>query len=122
VEDVERLRRTLEAHGLSYGVLIDSSGNITAQAGAFSESVDLIFALLGPYGSPKATFEALDGQFLPQQWVQGDVSAFVDKPEPNLAVAVFGRVGENTLDGIQRAQLARHVASTIRAEFGDRVP
>jgi len=112
----ERLRRVLEAHGLVCGALIHASGEVSDRVGDFDALAygGVVSALLGPLGSPKTTFDWLEGQALPRMSIQGEDFAIMDRPRPHLAVVVFGRSGAPVLE---RMRLSREVAKTIAAEF-----
>jgi hypothetical protein len=114
----DRLRHVLDSHQLSCGAVIAASGEVVAQEGDFGAfaSAGLVSALLGPYGSAKATFDSLEGRLLPRMWRQGEEFAFVDKPTAELAVVVFGR-GRDYVSEL--LALSKQVGRSIREEFGE---
>jgi hypothetical protein len=109
------LSRVLEAHGLVCGAFFSADGIVGPRVGDFEklQTKGLASALLGPYGSARATFESLDGQLLPKMWAQGQVFAFMDKVGEDLAVVVFGQGEQNA---IEQYRLSKHVGQTIAAE------
>jgi len=113
----ERLQRILDAHSLPCGAVFAANGEVRARAGDFDRfaSAGLVSALLGPYGSPKATFHHVQckEQIKPIIWGQGDEFAFLDSAG-GLVIVVFGR---NSGGVIARAKLSRLVGKTIAAEF-----
>jgi hypothetical protein len=110
------LGRVLAAHRLVCGAVISSDGQVLVRVGDYGtlRYGGLASALLGPLGSAKATFEALDGQVLPKLWAQGEVFAFLDKHGPELAVVVFS---QGTRDVLEQRRLSKRVGETIAAEF-----
>ena len=113
----QRLQRVLEAHGLLCGALITASGEIITRLGDFAglKYTGLVLSLLER--SPKTTFDSLDGQVLPQTFMQGEDFAFLYRPSPDLAVVVFGSGLHDTGEKLRRA---RDVSRTIGIEFGAR--
>lgn len=115
----ERLRRVLEAHALSYGAVIDSVGEVFAQVGDLDafDSAGLVTALLGPYGSAKETYDAVQqpDRIRPVIWKQGSEFAFLDCAG-KLVVVVFGR---DRVDALAQYQFSVVVGKSIAAEFAD---
>ena len=111
-----RLKRIIDAHGLLFAVAVDSSGAIVARAGDVGPFVGtgVYSGLLGPLGSPKATFDALEGRILPGMYQQDNDFAFRDKPRPDLMVVVFGR---GIQDVRELYRLSVEVGCSIAAEF-----
>ena len=111
------LQRVLDRHGLQCGAVVGAGGIIAARAGDFDRfrSAGLVSTLLGPYGSPEATFDHIQNKdcLKPVVWSQGDEFAFVDRAG-DFAIVVFGR---NCGDVLARAKVSRLVAQTIAAEF-----
>lgn len=70
--------------------------------------------LLGPLGSPRETFNSLEGRILPAIFHQGDKFAFMDKPHPDLMVLVFGR---GIRDGLELYRLSVGVSRSLASEF-----
>jgi hypothetical protein len=110
------LRTVLGRHGLLCGAVLDASGDILLRMGDFGalENTGLPSALLGPYGSPKATVDSLEGQLLPQISSQGDDFAIIDKPRADTVVVFFGRGRRGPID---QFKLARDVATTVAEEL-----
>jgi hypothetical protein len=113
----ERLQRVLDAHRLPYGAIIDRSGQVVARAGDFAAfaSAGLVSAMLGPYGSPEATYwlvQNLD-RIKPVRWGQGSEFAFLYRAG-ELVIAVFGR---DLGDVKAQYEVSRLVGQSIAAEF-----
>lgn len=77
---------------LSCGAVIDELGRVLVRSGDFESypAPGLVSSLLGPSGTPRATYTGLDGQPLPQIWAEGECFAFVDRPAAGVAVVLFG--------------------------------
>ena len=116
-----RLQRVLDAHGLPFAVAVDSSGAIVARAGDAAGFVGtgVYSGLLGPRGSPRATFDGLEGCILPAMYQQGGDFAFRDKPRPDLMVVVFGR---GIRDVRELYRLSVEVGRSLAAEFQQAEP
>jgi hypothetical protein len=89
------MQRLLSAHKqFVCAAAIDAGGNIVVRIGDFEgfASKGLISALLGPSGSPKATFDSLAGQrWRPRCFRQGEEIAFYDYAGENFVVVIIGR-------------------------------
>ena len=113
----EQLMRVLDAHQLSCGAVIDATGEVVARTGDFAAfgSSGLVSALLGPYGSAKATFDLVQNaeRIKPVMWGQGAEFAFMDCVG-ELVVVVFGRDRGNVQAQYELSQL---VGQSIAAEF-----
>jgi hypothetical protein len=113
----ERLQRVLDAHRLPCGAIIGASGQVVARAGDFTAfaSAGLVSAMLGPYGSPEATYHLVQNpeQIKPVIWGQGSEFAFLDRAA-ELVVVVFGR---DRGDVKAQYELSRLVGRSITAEF-----
>jgi hypothetical protein len=77
---------------LSCGAVIDELGKVLIRGGDFESypAPGLVSSLLGPSGTPRATYAGLDGQPLPQIWAEGESFAFIDRPTAGIAVVLFG--------------------------------
>ncbi len=73
------------------GAVIDEFGEVLARAGDFDgyPAPGLVSSILGPSGTPGATYAGLDGQSLPQIWAEGDYYAVIDRPARGIAFVLF---------------------------------
>lgn len=114
------LASIIARHDLIYAVIADANGNVkeTAGQGDHPGIADLRSALLGPYGDPRNTFSGLEGQILPQAWAQGDVFAFISKPNAGTMVLTFGirEMGPEEAYG-----LSKTVDADVLALFNKRI-
>jgi hypothetical protein len=90
--EASQLQRVLDAHHLACGAIIVANGELVARVGDFTSfgNVDLVSALLGPYGSSQETFASVqDSESPPRMWTQGDAFALAMRVRDKVAV-VFG--------------------------------
>ncbi len=114
----DKLMKLLDAHRFECGAVINSDGEFYVRAGDFAGfgSEGLVSALLGPYGSAKATFQYLRSQdLLPRMWFQDEKIAILDKVGPMLAVVVFG--WSKDTDALRRYELSKEVARNIKETY-----
>ena len=113
----ERLKRVLDAHRLPCGFIINSSGEVVARVGDLAAfgSAGLVSAMLGPYGSPEATYRLVQNpdQIKPMMWAQGSEFAFLDRAG-ELMVVVFGC---DRGDVKAHYEFSRLVGQSIASEF-----
>ena len=77
---------------LPCGAVIDELGQVLVRGGDFDSypAPDLVSSLLGPAGTPHATYASLDGQPLPQIWAEGGCFSIIDRPTAGIAFVLFG--------------------------------
>lgn len=99
---------------LSCGAVIDELGRVLMRGGDFESypAPGLVSSLLGPSGTPHATYASLDGQPLPQIWADGESFAFVDRPAAGIAFVLFGVPARPRL-GFLRPRSGEHEASSL---------
>jgi hypothetical protein len=86
------LEEILQEERLSCGAVIDEIGRVLIRVGDFEAypAPSLVSSLLGPSGTPHATYASLEGQSLPQIWAEGEYFAFIDRPISGIAFVLFG--------------------------------
>ena len=90
----ELLARMLNMNGLLYAVIATSGGEWLAEAGdprRMRYYPGIVSALLGPQGSPQATYAMLEEAILPQGYAQGEDYAILDRPRDGILAVLFGR-------------------------------
>jgi hypothetical protein len=117
MEMEQRLQHLLDVHTLPCGAIIDASGAVVSRVGDFTalDSAGLVSAMLGPYGSPEATYHLVQNpdQIKPVIWSQGSEFAFLDR-SGEFVVVVFGR---DRRDAKAQYELSRLVGESIATEF-----
>ena len=128
------LDEILREERLSCGAVIDELGHVLIRGGDFESfpAPGLVSSLLGPSGTPHATYAGLDGQPLPQIWAEGESFAFIDRPAAGIAVVLFGvparprlaflrpRSGEHEASSL--LEHSKHVSRRLREAFGAQLP
>ena len=123
------LDEILRAERLSCGAVIDELGRILVRGGDFESypAPSLVSSLLGPAGTPHATYVSLEGQPLPQIWAEGVAFAFIDRPTAGIAFVFFGvparprfaflrpRSGEQEANSL--LEHSKHVSRRLREAF-----
>ena len=128
------LDEILQDERLSCGAVIDELGQVLIRGGDFESypAPGLVSSLLGPTGTPRATYAGLDGQPLPQIWAEGESFAIVDRPTAGIALVLFGvpaphrlaffrpRSGEHEAHSL--LERSRRVSRRLREAFARQVP
>ena len=123
------LDEILRDERLSCGAVIDELGRVLIRGGNFESypAPGLVSSLLGPSGTPHATYASLDGQPLPQIWAEGEYFAFIDRPTAGIAVVLFGVPARPRLAFLRRRsqeheansllERSKHVSRRLREAF-----
>ena len=115
------LARMLSANGLLYGVIATSGGELLAEAGdprRLRYYPGIVSALLGPQGSPQATYAMLEGAILPQGYAQGEDYAILDRPRDGILAILFGRHEPvPRRNAVEQYQWARQLGEELRARL-----
>jgi hypothetical protein len=87
------IQDALNRYGLVYGVVINNSGDLIAEAGHPDglRYRGMVSALFGPEGSAKNTYDWIAStELLPQLYGQGEDYAVLDVPLPGFVVVACG--------------------------------
>jgi hypothetical protein len=104
----------LQDERLCCGAVIDEIGQVLIRVGDFESypAPSLVSSLLGPSGTPHATYASLEGQPLPQIWGEGKYFAVIDRPMPGIAFVLFG-VPARSRFAFLRPSSGEHEANTL---------
>lgn len=111
----DSLRRILEIHDLACGAILDRNGEIVASVGDFSafDFPGLVSALLGPYGSPKATFDRLQKPEVLKPAMTGQGAGFsIQDCIGEFVVVLFGSERGDSAALYHFSQLVRQTINT----------
>ena len=99
--------KLLADHGLACLVIVGEDGVILERFGSSEglSSDDLYSGIIGPYGDPQVTFDALEGQILPRLWQQGPDFAFLHKPASDRMVVIFGTGKTDAVELYEQSKL-----------------
>lgn len=108
------LDEILRNERLSCGAVIDELGHVLSRSGDFESypAPGLVSSLLGPAGTPRATYEGLEGQPLPQIWAEGECFSIIDRPAAGIAFVLFGVPARSRL-AFLRPRSGEHEASSL---------
>ena len=109
------LDEILQGEHLSCGAVINELGQVLMRGGDFESypAPGLVSSLLGPSGTPHATYASLEGQPLPQIWAEGGYFSIIDRPTAGIVFVLFGVPPPSRLAFLRRRSDAHEAHSLL---------